>query len=72
MWTVSLPLTIVNSPAGSVDSERIAFGKGTDIAGIVLWVIGWLVETVADAQKYRWKSGNPSKEEPIRVITFRL
>lgn len=55
VWTVSLPLTILNSPAISDyydgGGDDPAFGTGRDIAGIVLWAIGLLIETTADIQK---------------------
>ena len=47
---VSLPLTILNSPAVSGPSMP-DFGTAKDIAGIVLWSIGWVIETLADIQK---------------------
>ncbi|KJA25671.1 hypothetical protein HYPSUDRAFT_64399 [Hypholoma sublateritium FD-334 SS-4] len=59
IWTVSLPLTILNSPAISEIStggSNPKFGTSRDIAGIVLWVIGYLIESVGDAQKYHYKS----------------
>jgi hypothetical protein len=28
-----------------------AFGTGHDVVGIVLWVVGWSVEAIADVQK---------------------
>ncbi|KAJ3731802.1 DUF1295-domain-containing protein [Lentinula guzmanii] len=69
VWTVSLPLTILNSPAISDISRsgsNPAFGTSRDIAGIVLWVLGWLIETVSDAQKFRYKmaKGKP-KDKPV-------
>ncbi len=51
---MSLPVTILNSPAVSDTSHRgsnPAFGTSRDIGGIVLWSIGFLIETVADIQK---------------------
>ncbi|KAE9400359.1 DUF1295-domain-containing protein [Gymnopus androsaceus JB14] len=69
VWTVSLPLTILNSPAVS-DTSRSgsnpAFGTSRDIAGIILWALGWLIETTADAQKFKYKmaKGKP-KDKPI-------
>ncbi|ESK96396.1 hypothetical protein Moror_6904 [Moniliophthora roreri MCA 2997] len=71
VWTVSLPVIILNSPAVS-DTSRSGsnpeFGTGSDIAGIVLWGIGWLIETVADAQKFRYKTQkNSPKNKPITV-----
>ncbi|KAJ3879811.1 DUF1295-domain-containing protein [Lentinula edodes] len=69
VWTVSLPLTILNSPAIS-DTTRSgsnpAFGTSRDIAGIVLWVLGWLIETVSDAQKFRYKMAKDKpKDKPV-------
>jgi len=59
IWTVSLPLTILNSPAVSdlnLGGSNPQFGTSRDIAGIVLWVLGFFVESVGDAQKYYYKS----------------
>jgi len=54
-----LPLTILNSPAISEISSggsNPEFGTSRDIAGIVLWVLGFLIESVGDVQKYHYKS----------------
>jgi len=61
VWLVSLPVIILNSPAISRASPNPnpAFGTAGDIVGIILWVTGWLIESIADAQKYRWKSATP-------------
>jgi len=50
---VSLPVTILNSPkAASRDGlEHPDFGTERDIAGVILWSIGWLIETYADLHK---------------------
>ncbi|KAF4611060.1 hypothetical protein D9613_006802 [Agrocybe pediades] len=61
IWTVSLPLTILNSPAISDlnnGGSNPKFGTSRDIAGIVLWALGFAVESIADAQKYQYKSSN--------------
>jgi len=68
VWLVSLPLTILNSP--SVSDPRLGgsnppFGTSRDIAGVVLWVLGWVIETVADAQKFSYKSSKPRKDVPM-------
>ncbi|KAF4570009.1 hypothetical protein EYR40_008993 [Pleurotus pulmonarius] len=70
VWTVSLPLTILNSPAISDyydgGGDDPAFGTGRDIAGIVLWAIGLVIETTADIQKFRYKMSSSSpKDRPI-------
>ncbi|KAI0337265.1 DUF1295-domain-containing protein [Trametopsis cervina] len=70
VWVVSLPLIILNSPAvsdlgsGGVNPK---FGTGRDIVGIIFWVLGWAIETIADAQKFRYKSSHPPKDQPIRT-----
>ena len=54
IWTVSLPLTILNSPAVSdlaSGGSNPKFGTSRDIAGIIIWTLGFVIETVADAQK---------------------
>ena len=48
-----LPVTILNSPAVAEPLPNPPFGTSRDIAGIVLWAIGWLIETIADADKVR-------------------
>ena len=54
VWVVSFPVTILNSPSVSDPREggsNPGFGTSRDIAGIVLWALGFAIETVADAQK---------------------
>ncbi|KII85769.1 hypothetical protein PLICRDRAFT_165186 [Plicaturopsis crispa FD-325 SS-3] len=68
VWTVSLPLTILNSPSVSElrsGGSNPAFGTSRDIAGIVLWVVGWIIESTADIEKFRYKSSNPPKDRPM-------
>ncbi|KAB5594495.1 hypothetical protein CTheo_2126 [Ceratobasidium theobromae] len=67
VWTVSLPVTILNSPGVVSSSIQHSFGTGTDIAGVVLWTVGWIVESVADLQKYNYKQTHPPKDQPITV-----
>ncbi|KAI0090918.1 hypothetical protein BDY19DRAFT_886174 [Irpex rosettiformis] len=70
VWTVSLPLIILNSPAVSdlaTGGANPKFGTARDIVGIVLWVVGWVIESVADIQKYQYKSSNPPKDRPIQT-----
>ncbi|KAI0052394.1 DUF1295-domain-containing protein [Auriscalpium vulgare] len=67
VWTVSLPVVILNSPAVSDPADggsNPGFGTSRDIAGIVLWALGWVIETVSDAQKTYYKSTNPPKNKP--------
>lgn len=61
VWVVSLPLTILNSPAVSDTRNQGSnprFGTSRDIAGIILWSLGFLTEAIADAQKYWYKESN--------------
>ncbi|KAI9701642.1 MAG: hypothetical protein M1820_006413 [Bogoriella megaspora] len=60
VWTVSLPVTVLNSPNVTKYPQH-SFGTGRDIAGIVLYSIGLFMETVSDAQKYRFKSKNQER-----------
>ncbi|KAF8899644.1 hypothetical protein CPB84DRAFT_1709593 [Gymnopilus junonius] len=59
IWTVSLALTILNSPGVSDLADggsNPEFGTSRDIAGIVVWALGFVIESVADAQKYHYKA----------------
>ncbi|KIJ55213.1 hypothetical protein M422DRAFT_23827 [Sphaerobolus stellatus SS14] len=67
VWVVSLPVTILNSPGVSDTAHggaNPAFGTGRDIAGIIIWALGWSIETIADFQKYNFKATKPPKEQP--------
>lgn len=63
VWTISLPLTLLNAPAISLlaNKHTVAFGNGCDIAGIVMFCVGLIVEAAADLQKYFFKAGNPPR-----------
>jgi len=65
VWTVSLPVTIINSPAASDPSQgggNPTFGA-RDIIGIIMWSIGFLFETIADFHKFAWRFSNPPKSQ---------
>jgi steroid 5-alpha reductase family enzyme len=54
VWTVSLPVTILNSPNISYSPQgggTSDFNSPTDIIGVILFAIGFLVEAIADVQK---------------------
>ncbi|EIW80218.1 DUF1295-domain-containing protein [Coniophora puteana RWD-64-598 SS2] len=73
VWTVSSPVTIRNSPA-VVDfnqSCRTPGYNGLDIAGIVIWALGWSIESTADITKYMWKSSNPPKNAIMRTSVWK-
>ncbi|KAF7307398.1 Hypothetical DUF1295-domain-containing protein [Mycena indigotica] len=71
VWTVSLPVIILNAPAVSDvahGGSSPKFGTARDIVGVVMWTLGFLVETIADAQKFRYKSSpSTSKDKPINA-----
>ncbi|KAF8885037.1 hypothetical protein BD779DRAFT_1535146 [Infundibulicybe gibba] len=70
VWTVSLPVVILNSPAVSDTSNQGSdptFGTSRDIAGVVLWALGLFIEATADIQKYKYKaSKSRPKDQPMR------
>ncbi|MCO5598402.1 hypothetical protein L7F22_052497 [Adiantum nelumboides] len=55
VWTVSLPVTIVNA------SDRNPDIQAADIVGWVLWFLGALIEAVADQQKLAFKNNATNK-----------
>ncbi|KAG6245251.1 hypothetical protein E4U24_004497 [Claviceps purpurea] len=57
VWTVSLPVTVLNSPKVTQYVQH-DFGTGRDIAGIVLFAIGFIMESVSDVQKYNFRKNN--------------
>jgi steroid 5-alpha reductase family enzyme len=57
VWICSLPVTVLNSPAVQAFPQP-AFGTGRDIAGVVLYAVGLVMETVSDAQRYRFRARN--------------
>lgn len=59
VWTVSLPLTIPNSP--KVQDRQHSFGTGRDIVCIILFTIGFTMESVSYIQKYRFRSSVKDK-----------
>jgi steroid 5-alpha reductase family enzyme len=60
VWTVSLPVTILNSPKVT-QYRQPSFGTGCDIAGVIIFAIGFLMEAIADIQKYRFRM-NPANK----------
>jgi steroid 5-alpha reductase family enzyme len=59
VWTCSLPVTILNSP-NVTQFVQPSFGTGCDIAGVIMFAIGFIIESVSDAQKYRFRSAHGS------------
>ncbi|KAG9289896.1 hypothetical protein G9A89_010202 [Geosiphon pyriformis] len=66
VWTCSLPVIFVNSPRVG-DPERggrdVDFGTATDIIGLVLFVFGLSIESIADIQKLRFRLSRSSSLE---------
>lgn len=55
VWTVSLPVTILNSP-NLARYDQPSFGTGCDVVGIIFFAVGFVMESLSDIQKYRFKS----------------
>ncbi|KAK6127738.1 hypothetical protein DH2020_038514 [Rehmannia glutinosa] len=55
VWTVSLPVTVVNA------SDRNPSLQAADIIGWIMWALGLLVETIADQQKLTFKNSPESR-----------
>ncbi|KAL8852867.1 MAG: hypothetical protein Q9221_002243 [Calogaya cf. arnoldii] len=68
VWLVSLPVTILNSP-NVTQFDQPAFGTGRDIAGVILFAIGFILESVSDVQKYIFRS-NPENKGKVCDIGF--
>ncbi|KAI1798730.1 DUF1295-domain-containing protein [Daldinia bambusicola] len=58
VWAVSLPVTVLNSPAVRGYQPQIPFGTGRDIAGAVLFGVGFVVESGSDVQRLVFRSRN--------------
>ncbi|KAL0935085.1 uncharacterized protein CTRU02_209676 [Colletotrichum truncatum] len=61
VWTVSLPVTILNSP-NVTQYPQHSFGTGRDIVGIIFFVVGFTMEAVSDAQKFAFRQNHPERE----------
>ena len=61
VWTVSLPVTILNSPK-VLQYRQPSFGKATDIIAIIFYVVALTIEAVSDVQKYRFKQSEQGKQ----------
>ena len=69
VWAVSLPVTILNSP-NVMQFDQPPFGTGRDIAGVILWALGFFLEAVSDVQKYIFRSKPESKGKVCDVGLF--
>jgi steroid 5-alpha reductase family enzyme len=70
VWIVSLPVTVLNSP-GVTRYGQPKFGTGLDIAGIIIYAIGIIMESVSDAQKYRFRTTHGSADAICDVGFFK-
>jgi len=71
VWTVSLPVTVLNSPS-IAQFPQPPFGTGRDIAGVVLFVIGFFLESVSDVQKYIFRSKPENKGKVCDIGLFTI
>jgi steroid 5-alpha reductase family enzyme len=69
VWTVGLPVTILNSP-NMTRHDMPTFGTAADILGVIMWTVGFLLESMSDVQKYRFRSANASKGATCDVGLF--
>ncbi|KAG8624032.1 hypothetical protein KVT40_009008 [Elsinoe batatas] len=63
VWTVSLPVTLINSPNIRLGFTQPLFGQPSDIAGVIFFAIGFLMEAIADVEKYRFKMRHKGPKE---------
>jgi len=57
VWICSLPVTVLNSPAmQQAFPQHPAFGTGRDVAGVVLYALGLVMESVSDVQRYQFRA----------------
>lgn len=61
VWSVSLPVTVLNSP-NVTRYPQGDFGTGRDIAGVVLFAIGFIMESVSDVDKYRFRQTHAKED----------
>jgi steroid 5-alpha reductase family enzyme len=54
VFVVSLPVVFINAPS-SAEKPNADIITHTDIAGFVIFTLGFLCEASADLQKFYWK-----------------
>jgi len=60
-WVVSVPLLLLNSSSNNPGL------RWTDVVGVLLWAVGFVVETVADFQKLAFKNNPANRGKFIDV-----
>ncbi|MBW0516140.1 hypothetical protein O181_055855 [Austropuccinia psidii MF-1] len=63
VWIVSFPVIVLNSPNISGKPNHKPFESATDILGLIFFSSGFLIEALADVQKYTWKSKSKSNNK---------
>ncbi|KAI2619032.1 DUF1295-domain-containing protein [Hypomontagnella submonticulosa] len=63
VWAVSLPVTILNAPAVRRYGPQAPFGTGRDVAGVVLFALGFVMESVSDWQKFVFRQRDADRRE---------
>ncbi|KAI1205617.1 DUF1295-domain-containing protein [Annulohypoxylon truncatum] len=58
VWTVSLPVTVLNSPAVREYAPQPSFGTGRDVAGVILFALGFVMESASDVQRMMFRARN--------------
>ena len=58
VWTVSLPVTILNSPAVRRFRPQPGFGTARDVIGVILFAVGFAFEAISDVQRFAFRSAN--------------
>ena len=64
VWTVSLPVTILNSP-NVTQYQQHKYGTACDIVGLIMWAIGFFMESWSDVQKYLFKSQHSGNKSAV-------
>ncbi|KAI1488425.1 hypothetical protein F5X96DRAFT_645580 [Biscogniauxia mediterranea] len=79
VWAVSLPVTVLNSPAvqqqrsrtgNGGGSELLPFGTARDVAGVVLFALGFAMESVSDAQRFVFRERGGSDRDRDRAAVL--
>lgn len=57
VWLCSMPVILINSPSvnAQLRAAQYTFGHPVEVAGAVLFAIGFTLEAIADVQKYRFR-----------------
>lgn len=63
VWIVSLPITLLHAQT----TVEVPFGTPTDIAGTVLFGVGYILEALADQQKFSFKNKPENKKRFCNV-----